>query len=299
MDHPSLSTIGEDQLIRHITQDIIAPSNVLTGIGDDCAVIQRDATRHTLLKTDTIVEHIHFLPSTEPERVGWKAVARVLSDFASMGGSPEALVITIILPPETPVDWVAELYKGITRCAKQHNCAIVGGETSSSPAESPISITVSGTATVAVGKQILRSSAQAGDLLFVTGTLGGSIEGKHLDFTPRLDQGRWLSENGFASAMMDLSDGIGKDLPRLARASQLSYHLDSDKLPINDGCTPTQALADGEDYELLFTCPAQSAIKLSTLWKNHFPALPLSHIGEMLPSDTSPSQLIRGFEHFR
>jgi thiamine-monophosphate kinase len=147
-------------------------------------------------------------------------------------------------------------------------------------------------------RPVLRSTAAAGDVILVTGALGGSIHGHHFDFIPRVEQGCWLAARGYASAMMDLSDGLAKDLLRLACASQLSYRVDAEALPCQPHCTPEQAWSDGEDYELLFTCPADLLPALEEAWPVGFPVL--TKVGQMLPVTEPPQVALRGvgWDHF-
>jgi thiamine-monophosphate kinase len=291
-----ISHTSEDDLILRLTQDIVTLPEVITGIGDDCAVIKKDEKHHTLLKTDTIVEHIHFTAEENPQRIGWKAAARVISDFAAMGGEPEALLVTIILPPNTPIDWVENLYNGIKAVAKKFHCSIVGGETSSTLLGSPKVISISGTGRVNPENLTLRSGGNPTDLIYVTSTLGGSIHGKHLDFTPRIPEALWLAQNFKPTAMMDISDGIAKDLPRLAAHSKCGFELFPSAIPKNPNCTLEQALTDGEDYELLFTISAENRQPLETHWASRFPILKLTNIGKLTahPHDF----LTGGWDHF-
>jgi len=214
-----------------------------------------------------------------------------------MGGRPESLLVTIILPPETKTSWVESLYHGINLCAETHKCSIVGGETSSTLPNSPIVISIAGTGVVLNQNLTLRSTAKPDDLIFVTGTLGGSINGKHLDFKPRLTESFWLTNNFKPSAMMDLSDGIAKDLPRLAAASKAGYKIDFEAIPCNPGISTQSALSDGEDYELLFTIPPKIAPLLIEFWKKEFLHTSLTKIGSITPN-TSKNILTGGFEHF-
>lgn len=291
-----VSHTSEDDLIQKLTHDLVTMPEILTGVGDDCAVIEKDTKAHTLLKTDTIVEFIHFTPQEDPERVGWKAAARVVSDFAAMGGQPEALMVTIILPPDTPTDWVVKLYNGIKAVSRKFRCSIVGGETSSTLLGSPKVISISGTGTVEPHNLTLRSGGNATDLIYVTGTLGGSIRGKHLDFTPRVKEGKWLAKNIKPTAMMDISDGIAKDLPRLATKSKCGFEIFSSKLPLHHNCTPEQALTDGEDYELLFSIPEDSKDELESRWAKQFKDLRLTNIGRL--TDKEQDTLNGGWDHF-
>ena len=288
----SVRQLGEDNLIARICRDLPKPAHVLVGPGDDCAVVGA-GEELTLLKTDAVVAGVHFLHDEKSTRVGWKAVARVLSDFAAMGGEPGELLITLALAPEVSVDWVDGLYRGISSCLKQHGGVIVGGETISLPQGAPTMVSVAGKGRVARANLVTRGGGRLGDGIYVTGRLGGSIHGKHLDFTPRLREAAWLVNNGWVTAMMDLSDGLAKDLPRLARMSGVGFELDRDSLPCSEGSTLAQAISDGEDYELLFT----SGDDLKPAWGEKFPELEITRIGTLLEGvgDTIEG----GWDHFQ
>ena len=297
---PTVSHIREDDLINLLTQDLTTNPEILVGVGDDCAVIEKTEHEHTLLKTDTVVEKIHFNPEEDPERVGWKAAARVVSDFASMGGKPEALKVTIILPPNTTQVWIKLAYNGINAVARMFNCSIVGGETSSTVIGSPKIISISGTGTVEPHNLTLRSGGKPSNLIYVTGSLGGSIKGRHLDFTPRVKEGIWLAKHIKPTAMMDLSDGIAKDLPRLCKRSDCGFEIFKSRIPTNHNCTPDQALKDGEDYELLFTIPMQSQMELETTWTKYFPDLKLTQIGHLTEKTPLKTDTLEGgWDHFK
>ena len=232
----SVRQLGEDNLIARICGDLPKPAHVLVGPGDDCAVVGA-GEELVLLKTDAVVAGIHFLHDAKSTRVGWKAVARVLSDFAAMGGEPGELLITLALAPEVSVDWVDGLYRGMSSCLEQHGGVIVGGETTSLPEGTPTMVSVAGKGRVARANLVTRSGGRPGDDIYVTGRLGGSIHGKHLDFTPRLREAAWLVNNSRITAMMDLSDGLAKDLPRLAQMSGVGFELNRDSLPCSEGST--------------------------------------------------------------
>lgn len=296
----SLRDIGEDALIERLVGLVPRDPHPAAGPGDDCAAVDPGPQSPTLLllKTDAIVEHIHFLPDAPARSVGWKAAARVISDFAAMGGQPVHFLITLALAPETPVVWAEELYRGIGDCLKKFGGTLAGGETSSVPSGSAAVISIAATGSVLRENLVLRSTARPGDLLLVTGSLGGSLAGKHLAFVPRLEETHWLLAHFKPTAMMDLSDGLAIDLPRLAAASGCGFSLDESALPRNPACTPAQAMGDGEDYEMLFTLEPGQVPALRTAWAEKFPQLPLSLIGEML-SPGSQTALPGGWEHFR
>ena len=290
---------GEDRLVAELTRALILGADVRVGAGDDCAVIgrPRDA-RWQLLKTDVVVEGVHFSRSDDPRRVGWKALCRALSDIAAMGGVPAHALVTLAVSPEEEVGYVKALYAGLRRAAAKFDVSIVGGETSRSPGPLFLDIALSGW--VERSRCVLRSGGQPDDVLYVTGRLGGSRAAKHLDFTPRLTEARWLTAHFRPSAMMDLSDGLAADLPRLAKASRCGSILDEEKVPRTPGATLAQALGDGEDFELLFSIAPKRAAKLEAAWRSKFSRLPLTRIGMLTAFQLSSfsSQLSDGFDHF-
>lgn len=289
-----LGEIGEDRLVGELLKGAPGGRGVVTGPGDDCAVLEGPrAGRHVLLKTDCVVEGVHYLAEHEAERVGWKALCRPLSDIAAHGGQPRAALVTIFSPPEKTVEYWKKFYRGLNKAARKYGVGIAGGETARAPMAA-VSITVVGEC--AAKRVILRSGGKAGDRIFVTGRLGGSLRGRHLDFVPRLAEGEWLAKGGYASAMMDLSDGLAADLPRLARASGCGFRIEAEAVPRTRGATVEQALSDGEDYELLVAVPKRKSGGLAAEWKKRFPRVPLTEIGELTEKGTTP--LPPGFDHF-
>ena len=275
-----LSDLGENRVVADLTRALVLGADVRVGAGDDCAVIGRPRDAHwQLLKTDAVIEGVHFLPEENPRRIGWKALGRAISDIAAMGGQPQHALITIAAPPATDFARLSGLYAGLRKSARRFAVSIVGGETARSPG--PLFISVALTGTVERTRCILRSGGRPGDALYVTGRLGGSLAGRHLDFTPRLTEARWLTANFQLHAMMDLSDGLAADLPRLAAASRSGFTLDESSIPKTKGCTVVQALTDGEDYELLFALSPRTAAALEPAWKQRFPRLALTRIGTL------------------
>ncbi len=292
----TLRDIGEDALIERLVRLVPRDPDPAAGPGDDCAVIDDGGDFLQLLKTDALVEHVHFLSATPARAVGWKAAARVVSDFAAMGGCPRHFLVTLALAPETSVAWVEDLYRGIGDCLEKFGGYLAGGETTGVPTGSASVISIAATGRVIRAHLVRRSTAHAGNVLLVTSRLGGSIHAKHLAFTPRLHETNWLVANFKPTAMMDLSDGIAKDLPRLAAASGCGFVIDETSLPITAGCNAAQALGDGEDYEILFTLDAELVADLLASWP--FPELPLTRIGELVRIGEGDS-LTGGWEHFR
>ena len=284
--------MNEFELIRRLTKDLPSNDALLVGPGDDCAVLDIGLGEDRLLfKTDAVVEGVHFTKDASPEKVGHKALARCLSDIAAMAGKPTAALVTIGLPLEHDPAYVEAIYSGIKSLSARFSLAIAGGETTTNPGQILISVAVIGL--VPKKHTILRSGSKAGDALFVTGELGGSLAGKHLDFEPRLAEAQWLAQHFPVHAMIDISDGLAGDLRHLMQASQLGAEILSRALPISraaklqahseSSAKPPllAALTDGEDFELLFTVPSNQAVPLLDAWRKQFPNLKLSCIGRM------------------
>jgi thiamine-monophosphate kinase len=294
-----LRDVGEDRLLDQLLPVMQQNSGVVLGAGDDCALVESGKPGLlNLLKTECLVEGIHFAKKTRPEMVGWKAMARPLSDFAAMSGLPRFALITLIVPATRDLSWVKALYRGIEKAAREFEVAVVGGETSNIKGPAVISISVAGF--VEKDRWVGRTGGKPGDDLFVTGRLGGSLRGRHLKFVPRIAESRWLTKNFRIHAMMDLSDGLGSDLPRLARSSRVGFELDEAALPLNRGCTIRQAISDGEDYELLFAVSAKNSRSLFSRWQKKFPKLPLTRIGELNSKfEIRNSKFPKGYVHFQ
>ncbi|MEY2546444.1 MAG: thiamine-monophosphate kinase [Verrucomicrobiota bacterium] len=294
-----LRELGEDRLLARLLPELSKRRDVVLAAGDDCAVV-RPSRRDDLLllKTDCVVEKIHFESSADPARVGWKAMMRPLSDFAAMSGLPQFALVTLIVPAARSTRWVTQLYRGLNRAAARFDVAIVGGETSNTRGPAAISVSVAGF--VEKVRCVTRGGGKVGDDLFVTGKLGGSIRARHLQFVPRIDESRWLTKNFRVHAMIDLSDGLGADLPRLAVASKLGYKIDIDALPLSPGCKIENALNDGEDYELLFAVSRRDRKRLQNTWRKKFPRVSLTRIGSLVhPSSFRPHPFFRGYVHFQ
>jgi thiamine-monophosphate kinase len=281
--------MNEFDLIATLCAALPSNPGVIAGAGDDCAVLDSGQPGRALLfKTDAVVEGIHFLASAPPESIGHKALARGLSDIAAMAGRPLAALVTLALPRNFDPDFIQKIYAGMSLLARRHGVAIVGGETTSNPERLLISVSLLGE--VARDKCVLRSGARDGDALFVTGELGGALAGKHLQFEPRLAEGRWLAEHFSIHAMIDLSDGLAGDLRHLMARGKVGAELLVRAIPISRAArrragpetkTPLlAALTDGEDYELLFAAARGDAVPLSDAWRKQFPKVRLSCIGK-------------------
>jgi thiamine-monophosphate kinase len=244
------------------------------GMGDDAALVKSERGCELILTCDWFLEGAHFLRDKHPaDSVGWKCLARAVSDVAAMGGAPRCFLLSLALPKDLPYRWLDEFLGGLQRAARAFRCELVGGDTTARR-EVLINVTVIGE--VASGRALLRSSARVGDIIYVSGRLGEAELGlrllrsakrvslrdarlqKHLYPQPKIALGQWLSEKRVASAMMDLSDGLSSDLQRLSVASGVGALIDASKLPTVEAAEADRvqlALHGGDDYELLFTIP--------------------------------------------
>jgi len=293
----SLFSLGEKGLLHLLTGHWKTDSaKVMVGVGDDCAVLRGEGKNHFLLfKTDVVVEGVHFSKKAKPEWIGRKALSRALSDLAAMGASPVAAVITLGLPANESVRRVGAIYRGMEQAAKKYMVNLVGGETTRAQ---QLFLNVALLGECRGYQPVLRSGAKAGDLIFVTGRLGATQARRHLVFEPRLAEGQWLAQHKLATALMDLSDGLGADLPRLAEASNIDFYLDEKAIPLARGATLSMACNDGEDYELLFTTSPSHVKTLKKKWPF---VTPLHCIGVIRPRRKKPAapEFAHGFDHFK
>ena len=283
--------MNELELIARLLPDLPRNDSVVVAAGDDCAVLDLGGPEQVLFKADAVVEGVHFTTQTPPEKIGRKALARCLSDIAAMGGKANSALITLALPKDFDPARVESIYAGLNALAAEHGVAIVGGETTTNPGQVLLSIALLGT--VERGKAVLRSGAKAGDAIFVSGRLGGSMQGRHLEFEPRLSEARWLVKHFHPHAMIDLSDGLAGDLRHILEVSQVGAELLGAAIPISRAAKLAAraelsakppllaALTDGEDFELLFTLASRQAVPLMDAWKQQFPDLPLTCIGRI------------------
>ncbi|NQV24601.1 MAG: thiamine-phosphate kinase [Rhodopirellula sp.] len=284
---------SEFQLIESFRAAIGNSSHVLTGIGDDTAVVERPDGL-VLLAADMLLEGVHFdLSAATPFQVGRKVLAVNLSDIAAMAGRPKYALVSLALSrslqKETGSDFAGELFRGLHSLAAEFDTVIVGGDTNSW--DGPVVINVAILGEVAEGNAVTRSAAQPGDWIFVTGRLGGSIAGHHFDFTPRVNEALALRESGSLHAMIDISDGLIADLYHILEESGVGAVINEVAIPIsaaaaatNDERSPLEhALGDGEDFELLFTVSPEDGQRLVD---DNPLTIPLSHIGEIVAGES-------------
>lgn len=246
-----------DSLVRRFRT---ADPDVVVGIGDDAAVVRRDKRSYWLLTADMLVESVHFGSREDRARVGYKAMAVSVSDIAAMGGEPRYALVSVAVPRLGAERTMAALARGMARAARKFGFSIIGGDTNRG---AHLTIDVAMMGVVPHRRLVLRRGARNGDALFVTGPLGGSRRGRHLDFEPRVQAAHFLTRHFRVHAMIDLSDGLAKDLGRVARASGLGAVLDEDAIPVRRGARGTRAaLYEGEDFELLFALSGKDAQRL-------------------------------------
>jgi len=282
-------------------------SGLVLGIGDDCAVFRpRNTQQDLLLTTDWLIEGVHFERQTHPAgAVGWKALARGLSDIAAMGGRPNICLLSLALGPWTSEAWVQRFFRGFLALARKAKVELAGGDLARAD-RLACDIVVLGS--VPRGEALRRDGARPGDQIYVSGWLGASALGlatkrgrawrRHLRPEPRLELGRFLRERLGATAAMDISDGLSLDLHRLCLASKVAAELEQ-MLPVYPGASLDQALHGGEDYELLFTVPAGTPVP------KNFRKLPLTRIGRIIRGRAGRILLAGekleplGWDHFR
>ncbi len=298
----SVSAWGEERLITSIRTwlgEVTPPSP--RGMGDDCAVLPPSACRQ-LLTVDPVIFGRHFDATAKPEEVGAKLLKRNVSDIAAMGGRPRHAVIALTLDPRTSRQWLARFHRGLAQSARQFGVKVVGGDVAQGNGFIA-SLTLLGTATGA--RVLTRRGARRGDQLFVTGLLGGSIASGHQwRFTPRIAEGTWLARQPEVRSMMDVSDGLAKDVHALEPANARAA-IAPTALPIRPGSSLIAALSEGEDYELLFTVAADVDPEVfSARWHRRFPRTRLSRLGTFAVPDRMPVGSIdlsayHGYEHLR
>jgi thiamine-monophosphate kinase len=298
----SVSALGEERLIRSIRGwlgDASPPSPF--GIGDDCAVL-RAARGRELLTIDPLVYGIHFDDSTPPRAAGAKLFKRNLSDIAAMGGRPRAAVVALALDGRVSQAWLAEFYRGIALESRRHRVPVVGGDVARLPGSFVATLALTGEAT---GRVLTRKGSRVGDWIYVTGLLGRSVPTRHhYRFRPRLAEGAWLAGRKEVRSMMDVSDGLAKDLHSLDPPGAAPA-LTPAKIPRRSRATLREALGDGEDYELAFSVAFRAdCTALEKAWGRAFPRTPLTRIGRFVragsePPDAVPLGKYHGYEHLR
>lgn len=295
----------EQEFHRWLMDSIPADPRIPVGIGDDAAVVG-PCPAGAVVAVDMLVEGVHFhfgdpqvAGFASPYQVGRKALAVNLSDMAAMAAVPTAILVAVAANSSRPEHDLRAIYAGLLELANRYDTPLVGGDTSATDGPLTIAVTVVGQ----VNKPWLRSGANVGDQLWVTGRLGGSLLSHHLDFEPRLEESTWLREQAGVSAAMDISDGLSVDLPRLAAASQCGALLVASQLPIStdaqvlaaqDGRSAIDhALNDGEDFELLLAIAPDDAKVIRQRWPF---STELTRVGQLQAAEDGVQVLIDGVE---
>jgi thiamine-monophosphate kinase len=299
----SVSALGEEKLIVEIRRWLGSASpRAPFGIGDDCAVLAASRGPQ-LITVDPVIYPHHFNDLVPPRQVGAKLLKRNLSDLAAMGGRPTAAVLALTLGPTVSLNWLEQFYRGLSSCARRYGVPIVGGDIAQANSVLAASLTLLGETTGP--RTLTRTGARIGDRIYVTGLLGDSLRtGHHYKFVPRLQEGAWLARRPEVRAMMDLSDGLAKDLHALTPSGATPALL-TGALPRRRGITVRSALSDGEDYELVFALAASAdAPNFHRAWKAAFPRVRLTCIGSFvtpgkLPVHAANLASYRGYEHLR
>lgn len=310
---------------RYFSEQVIKRKDVILGIGDDCALVQSLESHNIAITTDTLVAGVHFPLETSARAIGHKVVAVSLSDLAAMGAEPAWLSLAITLP-SIDENWIKDFCAGVFELCEYFNVQLIGGDTT----QGPLSITVTAQGTIPLDKHITRSGAKAGDWLFVSGELGdaalalqylqgdinleeayqASIQRK-LDFPqPRVLLGQVLRE--YATAAIDISDGLAADLAHICSSSGVGVNLVLDNLPLSTALRDTLgldeayklALVGGDDYELLFTVSDDNKVAMETAISNT--GVAITCIGQLNSSHKIKTLLngepvyfdLQGFEHF-
>ncbi len=317
--------MDEFTLIQNYFARSMVSGDVVTGIGDDCAIVNPPADKQLVMSIDTMVEGVHFPSGTSAERIGVRVMCAALSDLAAMGAQPLWFTLALTLPEADP-DWVSAFADGMFSIAQRHECCLIGGDTT----RGPLTITVQVHGSVQKGKALRRSGARPDDLIYVTGNLGdagaalavlqkeltvspgvsGYLMKRFFAPTPRIHEGELLVD--LASSAIDVSDGLGADLQKICQASAVGALVDVARLPISEHWRDYVAedkrlgwaLSAGDDYQLCFTVPREHVARLEGWIKEG--RLLASAIGKitskqdlLLVKNNKPYDTARmGFNHF-
>lgn len=296
---------GETEIVEYFAAEgKLNRARFPIGIGDDMAQVRLRGSGSVLITTDMLLDGVHFnTRKSTLERIGYKSMAASLSDCAAMATIPLAAVVSVALPRGFGSTKLKKLHKGILTAARRYSCPLIGGDITSW--SKPLAVNVAMLSVPATMKPVRRSTAKSGDIICVTGTLGGSLSGKHLNFGPRLKEALVIAKAG-ANAMIDISDGLSTDLNHICRLSKKGAIVFSEEIPISKNAKGLHAaLDDGEDFELLFTIPQKKFERLKKRWCFK---VKLTAIGKItgdrtvrikMPDDKIVVLMPKGYDHLR
>ncbi len=322
---PSDRIESEDALIREFFVPLTSGFPGALGLQDDCALITPPPGEDLVVTTDAIVEGVHFLPDEDAGAIAWKAIAVNVSDLIAKGATPLAYVMSLSLPGRPERSFMSTFAAGLARAQEAFGCKLAGGDTDRTPGHFSVSITAFGT--VPAGRMVRRASARAGDLIYVSGTIGDAVLGLNLRRDPNCAS-RWGIDTPvreilitrsqrptppvrltgvlrtYASAAMDISDGLVKDFQRLCGASGTGGHIEAEKVPLSANARAVLAAGDvqladlltgGEDYEVLATVSTENASQFERSAAQE--DVPVTCIGEIAVADAGISVADRGGHH--
>jgi thiamine-monophosphate kinase len=311
--------LQEKALIQRVRQRVRGWPPLVTGIGDDCAVLRMPTGHELLVTTDFTIERVHFRRDWHPpEVVGWRCLARGLSDIAAVGGDARAAFLSLALSSDVPQKWVDRFFNGLLSLSDEFKVSLAGGDTAQSPAGIQADIVVVGS--IAKGQAVLRSGARCGDQIYVTGELGGAAAAvaqlaarrrigreasAHFQPKPRLAVGAWLRKQRLPSAMIDVSDGLSTDLEHLCQESHVGAEIEAEAIPrarlghAKHDVAMELALHGGDDYELLFTSSHKVPARIGGVRVTRIGRITQAKGIKMLDTEGRARKLVvRGWEHF-